>query len=326
MSEAINEVQERFARFARDEAPGRSARYAEWAAGVADDARIAGVFAPLPSPHRQPPVVFAVTRMLGAPLQSYSAWAEFVWANQERVVAECAVRTTQTNEPLRCVPLLLALERVAGPIALLELGASAGLCLFPDRYSYRFRDDAGRVISLDPDERESAVVLTSDLRGVNAPSRLPNVVWRAGIDVQPRRADEAEDRAWIAGLVWPGEDQRAQRVNAALDVAAASPPLLVAGDAADGHALAALAAQAPKDATLVISTPGVLPHIPRVARERLIDAIRGMDARWITLDSPRLHDAWSTPIADGAEGFALAVDGEVIALSDPLGGWIARLP
>ena len=43
------------------------------------------------------------------------------------------VRSTQTNEAGRCAALLPVLALLPQPLALLEVGTSAGLCLFPDR-------------------------------------------------------------------------------------------------------------------------------------------------------------------------------------------------
>ncbi|WP_217181950.1 DUF2332 domain-containing protein [Streptomyces sp. AC495_CC817] len=312
-------VRLRFARFAEEEAPGRSALYEAWARGVADDGEIAGVLARIPETRRQPPLVFAVTRMLGAELGDYAEWRAFVLAHADEIVEECTRRRLQTNEPLRLAPLLAVLTEIEGPLALLEIGASAGLCLFPDRYSYRYLGEDGRErLRLDPSDGVSPVVLESVVRGGMPPVRMPEVVWRAGIDLDPLDARSAQDRRWLQGLVWPGEEEREQRVSAALDIAAADPPRLVAGDALD--AVAALAAEAPAGATLVITTPGVLVHIPRAAREELVRRIRALPARWVTIDPPALLDVWEPPIDDPSwAGFAVALDAGIRASADPLG-------
>ncbi|MBQ3358327.1 MAG: DUF2332 domain-containing protein, partial [Microbacterium sp.] len=252
-------VRERYARFAEKEAPGRSALYAEWAAGVAGDGPVQDVLARIPDNRRQPPLVFAVTRLLGAALDGYPVWRDFVLRNADAVVAECSARSLQTNEPLRLAALLPALSEIDGPIALLEIGASAGLCLYPDRYSYRFSGSDGEVrVALDPLDGVSPVVLASRVDGELPELRLPEIVWRAGIDLAPLDARDADDRRWLQGLVWPGETGREQRIAAALDIAASDPPTLVAGDALGR--LDALVATAPVGATLVITTPGVLVH------------------------------------------------------------------
>lgn len=314
-------VAERFARFARDEAPGRSELYAQWAAGVAADEPLQRVLARIPARHRQPPLVFAVTRMLGSGEPPFAQWREWLLHHADAVVAECATRSLQTNEPLRCAALLPALSRVRGPIALLEIGASAGLCLYPDRYSYRYTNAEGTV-ALDPADGVSSVVLECDVRGERMPQfALPDIVWRAGIDLAPLDPAAPETAAWLTGLVWPGETGRAARVRDALDIAAADPPLLVAGDGAT--VLAEVAEAAPAGATLVVQTPGVLAHVPWAARHDLIAAARGA-GRWITLDAPALHEGWgSGSELDGwPGGFALALDGDVLAAADPLGGWL----
>jgi hypothetical protein len=312
------EVAERYGRFSRDEAPGRSALYADWSAGVATDQAVLAVLARIPATHRQPPLVFAITRMLGAPEAAYRHWAAWVAAHADEVVAECARRSLQTNEPLRCAALLPALSGIPGPIALLEIGASAGLCLYPDRYSYRYR--GGR--DLDPADGVSTVVLRSEARG-DPPLRMPEVVWRAGIDLTPLDASDADDRGFLLSLVWPGETGRAARIEAALDIAAAEPPVLVSGDATDPEVLRDLAARAPAGAALVITTPGVLPHIPRAGRQRLLGTIGVMDAAWVTIDPPGLHDRWRPPLDPAAwGGFVLGRDGVPLAAVDPLGAFV----
>ncbi|WP_243728490.1 DUF2332 domain-containing protein [Microbacterium sp. BK668] len=314
------EVQQRYARFGREEAPGRSAVYEEWANGVATDASTAHLLARIPATRRQPPLVFAISRLLGAPLAGYREWAAWVGRNIDAVVAESARRGLQTNEPLRCAALLPALSTVTGPLALLEVGASAGLCLYPDRFSYRYRGD--RTVSLDPSGGPSSVTLECELRGEPA-LRLPDVVWRAGIDVDPLDPRDEDDRRFLTTLAWPGEEGRAERIEAALDIAAADPPRIVRGDASDPAVLHALAAEAPAGATLVVTTPGVLPHIPRAGRERLLAALADLGGVWISIDPPGLHRAWDPPVDPATwGGFVLGRDARPLAAVDPLGGFV----
>ncbi|MDR6200831.1 hypothetical protein QE374_002740 [Microbacterium sp. SORGH_AS428] len=318
----------RYRRFAEEEAPGRSTLYEQWAHAVHTAPELASVLARIPATHRQPPLVFAVSRLLGAPETEGEEWGAWVLTHADVLVAESAARSVQTNEPGRCAALLPALSQIEGPIALLEIGASAGLCLYPDRYSYRYVADTGRTRRLDPIAGPAPVVLSSDWSGPDAGLRIPTVVWRAGIDLHPLDARSAGDRRWLTGLVWPGESGRRERIDAALDMAAEEPPILRAADAAAPGVIAELALAAPPDATLVVTTPGVLAHVPWEGRRRIIDAARA-SGRWITIDAPRLHDGWSGPIDEAAwpKGrFALALDGEVLAAVDPLGAAVEWRP
>ena len=47
-------------------------------------------------------------------------------------------RRTQTNEPARCAVLLPLLAQLPQPLALVDVGASAGLTMLFDRYSYDY--------------------------------------------------------------------------------------------------------------------------------------------------------------------------------------------
>src|SRR5690606_30803187 len=119
-------------------------------------------------------------------------------------------RRTQTNEPGRCAPLLAALERIPGPLALIELGASAGLCLGVDRYAYRFDDE--------PQLGDGSPVLTCATTGEGrAPRRIPEIVWRRGVDLTPLSLRDADDLSWLEALLPPDRPERLERLRAAVD-------------------------------------------------------------------------------------------------------------
>lgn len=72
--------------------------------------------------------------------------------------------------------LLPVLARLPQPLALLEVGASAGLCLYPDCYSYRY-DDRPEVVGRYGRAVELAFRTGG---GVPIPDRVPQVLWRPG--------------------------------------------------------------------------------------------------------------------------------------------------
>ena len=136
-------------------------------------------------------------------------------------------RRVQTNEPARCAVLLPVLSQLPQPLALIEVGASAGLTLLFDQYNY---DYAGhRVAGSDP----HAPTLYCQPRGpVPLPSRVPAIAWRAGLDLNPLRVTDDADVRWLSCLVWPGESDRAARLAAAIAVARRDPPAVHRGDLA----------------------------------------------------------------------------------------------
>ena len=138
------DLTEWYTTFAEVEARGQSAVYEEWALGVAGDPDIQELLLTMPLQKRQPNLIFATSRLLGAPVGPYRPFRDWLVENVAAVAAEAEHRMTQTNEARRCASLLPALALIDGPIALLEVGASAGLCLYPDRYSYSY--DGGTVL------------------------------------------------------------------------------------------------------------------------------------------------------------------------------------
>jgi hypothetical protein len=265
-----------YRRFAEIEAPGRSALFEEWSWGVADDPGILELLSELPLPKRQPNLLFACSRLLGCPLGRYAPWRDWLAASWPAVRAEMEVRATQTNEPRRCAVLLPLIAQVEGPIALLEVGASAGLCLYPDRYSYAY--DGRRI---DPASGPSTVLLECATTGnPPLPVALPEIVWRAGLDLNPLHLDDAADTTWLETLIWPEQHERLARLRAAIEIVRADPPRIVRGDAIDD--LPALVAEAPPDASLVIVSSAAIVYLMPEPRARFIEYVRSLDATWIS--------------------------------------------
>jgi hypothetical protein len=303
-----------YRRFADNEAHGQSAIYEGWARGVAADATVLDLLATLPRPKRQPNLIFAVSRLLGAPEGPYREWADWLHERWTDVAAETAQRMTQTNEPRRCASLLPTLAALEGPLALLEVGASAGLCLYPDRYSYRY-DDRDQ---LDPIDGASEVVLECATTGaVPFPVQMPEVVWRAGIDLNPLSVDNDADMHWLETLVWPEQHERRARIRSAIEIARADPPQLVRGDANDR--LVELAGSAPADATLVVFHSGVLVYLSAADRERFVETVSALDATWISNEAQGVVPGVQPEGTVAAARFAMAVDGGLAALTGPHG-------
>jgi hypothetical protein len=317
-STAERSTAEWYRSFAEREARGQSALYEEWALGVAADAELRALLEQLPLQKRQPNLIFAVARLLGAPEAGYAAFRAFLIDAWPEVAAEAMVRMTQTNEPRRCASLLPAIASIDGPIALLEVGASAGLCLFPDRYSYSW--DGHR---LDPADGPSSVLLESDTNGrVPVPSMMPEIVWRAGYDLHPLDVAKADDRRWLETLVWPEQHERRDRLTAAIEIARQHRVAIVEGDAVER--LAALAAQAPTDARLVVIVSGVLVYLTAERRGQFVDQVRELDADWISLEGraalPSVAAALPAGPADAVRSrFVLARNEVPLAYTGPHG-------
>jgi hypothetical protein len=211
---------ENYRRFAAVEARERSPVYEEFAIDVADDPELLAFLETLPLDKRQPNLLLASVRYLTGLLPGYGAFRATVLDRREEVAAVMLARRTQTNEPARCATLLPALALLPQPLALLEVGASAGLCLLPDRYSYAY----------GPHRIDGRPVFACQARGpVPLPARSPEVVWRAGIDLNPLDVADPDDMHWLSCLVWPGEGERAGRLAAAISIARGDPPRVVRG-------------------------------------------------------------------------------------------------
>lgn len=310
-----------FALDARDYSPC----FDDWATRVAGDDEVLAWIERLPLPKQQPNIVFAAARWHGVPAPGpYAGLRDALLGDDGTVVATILARSTQTNEVGRLATLVPAFATFRGPLALIEAGASAGLNLFPDRYSYSYScSGSGDTIGSGP-------LLTASVSGpAPLPDSLPDVVWRGGIDLNPLDVTDDDAMRWLANLVWPEHDERRARLVRAVEVARTEPPRLVRGDLLDE--LPALVDEAGRHGTVVVFHSAVAAYLSAEDRDRFQALMTGLVAdgrcHWVSNEAPQVLPA-VTATADlpaDARGFVLGIDGQAVAMTHGHGHWLRWL-
>jgi len=332
-------ITERLLKFA-DFVEGQAPLYSQILRATADDPAVVEIIGH--AEYEQPPanIILAAVQylLLGGEGPELAAWypvleagapegdpaalfCEFVAGHRDALVSLVSTRTVQTNEVRRCVALVPAFATVAAetgkPLALLEIGPSAGLNLLFDRYRYDYGPH-GMTGPID-----SSVTLTTEVRGGEppVPDPLPAVAWRRGIDLHPVDVTDPDAVRWARSLLWPEQVERTERFLAAVAIAAPNPPPLVQGNAID--LLPETIAGVPEACSLVVyhsfalnqfspdarSEVGTL--LQEASRHRRIDRIgiemlspdvphadirhtmyRGGEAEESTLGATHHHGAW----------------------------------
>jgi hypothetical protein len=191
--DAAQSIAQHFGRFARTEARGKSPLYEHLSQAVADDPPMLRFLSARPPRQRQPNLLFGAVRYLFGTQPDYPRFRCVVLENRDAVSRILETRRSQTNEPGRCAVLLPVLAALPQPLALLEVGAGAGLCLLPDRYAYRFGE---RRVGFAP-----VVFPCTPFGAVPIPHHVPEVVWRAGVDLDPLDLSSEDDVRWLEALV-----------------------------------------------------------------------------------------------------------------------------
>ena len=170
-----------------------------------------------------------------APRALSGDWDDFAAALDEhagslrRFVREQGV---QTNETQRCVVLLPAFLTLACetglPLDLVELGPSAGLNLVFDRYRYRYAQGDWEIRRPGCDSRRTSAG-RSRRRCSRRRSRLRV---GAGSTSSPLDVADADHVLLLHSFLWPGLEERAVRLDAAVATFLDAPPRpqLVRGD------------------------------------------------------------------------------------------------
>ena len=234
------------------ECRGYSEAYYRLALAVAEDDDVVGFLSRMPV--AQPNLFFASVQLLAGRDHMPSTGPElrqFLRRRGGEVGDVMRSRRTQTNEVGRCAVLLPALP--PGPLALIEVGASAGLCLLLDQFYYELGPKPLGEVS-------SPVHVRCALAGpVPIPSAIPEIVWRRGLDLDPVDVRDEDAVRWLMACVWPDHHERRRRLEGAIELARAQPPVVRAGDLVED--LPALLTEAPDDAQLVVFHSAVLSYV-----------------------------------------------------------------
>jgi hypothetical protein len=314
----LNRIAERFRGFATYAAAGGSESYQKLAVGIAASPKLLEFIASFPVERRHPNLFLAAVRHLRGIPENPDHLLEVVQQDAEAIRGVMMSRMVQTNEPARCSLLLPVLSRLPQPLAIVEVGASAGLCLLPDRYGY----DYG-FARIDPPAslHDRAPVFACEVTGaVPLPHELPRIVWRVGLDRNPIDVRSDDDMAWLETLVWPGMHDRARWLRGAIDVARLDPPEIVKGDLVTD--LGPLLAKAPKDATLVVFHTAVLEYVtPESRRDDFRKIVRSSGAVWISNEAPRVFPRLTGDIPPRSPRgrFVTMLDGVPVAWTGPHG-------
>ena len=289
-------IKRRYRQFADTECRGYSDVYHELSRAVSEDDEVIDFIAGMPE--IQPNLFFASIQLLTGPdgvPRTGSELRTLVRRRGAEIGEVMRSRHTQTNEVGRCAVLLPALP--PGPLALLEVGASAGLCLLLDQFHYELG-------STRIGDASSPVHLRCAVSGaVPLPSGVPRVVWRRGLDIDPMDVHDDDAVRWLLACVYPDHGERRRRLEAAIGLARAQRPLVSAGDLVDD--LPAVLAEVPDDAQLVVFHSAVLTYVKADRRQAfagiLADASRKRDIIWLSNEPPGVVPEVTAPASAQSE-------------------------
>ena len=317
-SHALEDTKVQYRLFAEQQTRGSSLVYERLCLAVLEDSTVLQLLSGLPSNNRQPNLLFGALRWYKVPVEDPHASLAWIKTRWPEVLEILNTQRTQTNEVNRCATLLPALASLPQPLALIEVGASAGLCLLYDQWRYHY---IGAEFDRWVGSPDSPVTLTCNVSGpVPLPSKIPNIVWRAGLDLNPLNTNDPEHRRWLECLVWPEHEDRAATLSVALGVRANQTLRIERGDLV--RDLPNLLDQAPKDATVVVMHSATLTYVSLSERSAFLGIVAAHGAHRIGAEGPEVLPHLANQLPDFESivpRHVVSIDDKVVAFAHPHG-------
>jgi hypothetical protein len=213
------------------------------------------------------------------------------------VVAIVARRRVKPNETGCCAVLYPAIAEAAGrvgatAVGLIDVGCSAGFNLNVDRVGVTYGNGQSLGDPSSPVQMSCSVVGERPI----PTCAVPEVVARLGIDLDPVDVTDPDDARWLRACLWPGQPERAAKLEAEMALAATTPPLLLHGDAVE--VLPDALARVPADAVPVVTTTWALSRFPLESRLRFLSRLDEAAARrtvlWVSVEGVGVAPAIAT--------------------------------
>jgi hypothetical protein len=289
----VDDVRQRYRRFANSWYRDYSAAYYDLALAAANDHETLQFLA-RQLQGLQPNLFFAALQYLTGVRNMPASGREvrtLVRRRGDEIARLMRERCNQTNETTRCALILPALP--SGPLALIEVGASAGLCLLMDRFGYDY-EGMCRVGTGAP------VYLPCTVTGrIRVPPAVPEVVWRRGVDLRPIDVNDGDAVRWLDACVWSDHEARRSRLHRALEIARGHPQIVAQGDLVAN--LPALVADAPADAQLVVFHSATLTYVNPGRRVAFVELLARLSCRRpIVLISNEVQGVMGPPVGSAA--------------------------
>lgn len=183
--------------------------------------------------------------------ESFESFKSFCLTYRNEIESILSSKRVQTNEVRRCAYLYPAFgyihQKTRKPLALIEIGTSAGLQLLWDQYAYSYGTEEvfGEVQSRLHIRSEFVGELTPPLSSAPAP-----VVKRIGLDLNIVDLDNEAERVWLKSLIWPEHEERLQMFERASSYIGEQPIDFIEGDGISR--LSGLVGSIPEGSTLCI--------------------------------------------------------------------------
>ncbi|ALC90031.1 hypothetical protein AM500_09750 [Bacillus sp. FJAT-18017] len=215
-----------------------------------------------------------------SPEAAFPHFKNFCAAHREKIIELLQIKMVQTNEVRRCGYLFPTFNyiytKTNKPLALIEIGTSAGFQLLWDHYSYSY--NKGTIYG----SRESELVIQTEVIGKGKPLfpySLPPVQARYGIDLHINDMRNEEDSLWMKALIWPEHQTRRELFEKAEQCMQQNQGKITFIEGNGVDLLPAIAGGIPDEITIVVFHTHVANQMPYETKIKLLETIKTIAAK-----------------------------------------------